>query len=111
LSSTSYDTVQQHPGSARGVFSVALCPKLLQKGPQIGGIRVRESVFMTKIGVEPQPFPVMTLQVSRNTGFYHVGIKGLNEFFRECYHECLNKSWKTQGETLCYADLYNYLLE
>jgi hypothetical protein len=30
----------------------------------------------------------MTLQVSRNTGFYHVGIKGLNEFFRECYHEC-----------------------
>lgn len=43
---------------------------------------------MTKIDVEPQPFPVMTLQVSRNTGFYHVGIKGLNEFFRECYHEC-----------------------
>jgi hypothetical protein len=31
----------------------------------------------------------MTLQVSRNNEFYHVGIKGLNEFFRECYHECL----------------------
>jgi hypothetical protein len=44
---------------------------------------------MAKIDVEPQPFPVMTLQVSRNTGFYHVGIKGLNEFFRERYHECL----------------------